>query len=321
MEQKKLAITKLFGVLFKNLPKLLLTNLLFAVPFAVFSILFYYLGTVLNFLNIIILSLIVIPVMPFYAGVTMVTRNILRNDKNIPVVSIFFTGIKENGLKFFIHGIVLYVAILFSYFSITLYANFGSQNPMFYSIMALSIVISIAFLFIFFNLPLMTVTFDLSLKDIYKNCALMSFGELKNNFFALLSVFLLGIFCLSFLIVSGTALWVIILTVIFVYLLIPSVASFLINYTIYKDMVSLLVAKEERKKEVEKEILYKKNPALKKQEEHKKLKEDLADFADMEIDENGNGDEYIFHKGKMIKRSLLIKQMKEAGEPVEKKEK
>lgn len=321
MEQRKLGLVKLLGSLFKNFPKLMLTNLLFVVPFAVFSVLFYWLGTALNFLNIITLSLTVIPIMPFFAGVTMVTRNMVRGDNKIPVVSLFFSGIKENGLKFLLHGIVLYVAIIFSYFSITMYAGLGSQNPIFYSVMALSILISVAFLFTFFNLPLMTVTFDLSLKDIYKNCALMSFGELKSNFFALLGVVLLGVFCLSFLIVSGTALWVLILTAVFVYLLIPSVMSFLINYSVYKGMMSLLLAKERRQKEIEKEILYKKNPALKKQEEDKRRQEDLADFADIEIDESANGDEYIFHNGKMIKRSLLIKQKKEAGESVEKKEK
>ena len=82
-------------------------------------------------------------------------------------------------------------------------------------------------------------------------------------------------------------------------------------------MMTLLVSKEDKKKELEKEILYKKNPNLKKQEEAQKFNED---FADIEIDETANGDEYIFHNGKMIKRSLLIKQKKEAGETLGKKE-
>ncbi len=317
MEKQRLGITRFCGLLFKSFPKLLLTNILFAVPFALFSVAFYMLGNALHFLNIITLSLTVIPIMPFFAGVTLVTRNIVRGDKYVPVISTFFHGIKENGLKFLLHGVVLYFAIIFSYFSITMYANLGSQNVMFYSVMAISIIISLLFLFVFFNLPLMTVTFDLSIKDVYKNCALMSFGELKNNFLAAIGVLLLGVFCLSFLLFSGTALWVIILTAVFIYLLIPSVMSFIVNYAIYKDMMTLLVSKEDRKKQVEKEILYKKNPNLKKQEEAQKLKED---FSNIKIDESGNGDEYIFYNGKMIKRSLLIKQMKEAGEALGKEE-
>ena len=82
-------------------------------------------------------------------------------------------------------------------------------------------------------------------------------------------------------------------------------------------MMSLLVSKEERQKAIEKEMLYKKNPNLKKQEEAKQINEDLAD---VENDENANGDEYFFHNGKMIKRSTLIKQKKEAGETLGKKE-
>lgn len=317
MEQRKLGITKFCGALFKNFPKLLLTNILFAVPFALFSVGFYFLSMNFKLYSIMIMLLTVIPVMPFFAGVTLVTRNMVRGDSQIPVFSTFLHGIKENGLKFLLHGFALYAAILFSYFSITMYANMGSQNVMFYSVMAISIIISVLFLFIFFNLPLMTVTFDLSVKDIYKNCALMSFGELKNNFLALIGVVLLGVFCLSFLLFSGTALWVIILTIVFIYLLIPAVMSFIINYAVYKDMMTLLLSKEDKKKELEKEILYKKNPNLKKQEEAQKFNED---FADIEIDETANGDEYIFHNGKMIKRSLLIKQKKEAGESLGKKE-
>ena len=317
MEQRKLGITKFCGALFKNFPKLLLTNILFAVPFALFSVGFYFLSLNFKLYSIMIMLLTVIPVMPFFAGVTLVTRNMVRGDSQIPVFSAFLHGIKENGLKFLLHGFALYAAILFSYFSITMYANMGSQNVMFYSVMAISIIISVLFLFIFFNLPLMTVTFDLSVKDIYKNCALMSFGELKNNFLALIGVVLLGVFCLSFLLFSGTALWVIILTIVFIYLLIPAVMSFIINYAVYKDMMTLLLSKEDKKKELEKEILYKKNPNLKKQEEAQKFNED---FADIEIDETANGDEYIFHNGKMIKRSLLIKQKKEAGETLGKKE-
>lgn len=317
MEQRKLGITKFCGALFKNFPKLLLTNILFAVPFALFSVGFYFLSMNFKLYSIMIMLLTVIPVMPFFAGVTLVSRNMVRGDSQIPVFSTFLHGIKENGLKFLLHGLALYAAILFSYFSITMYANMGSQNVMFYSVMAISIIISVLFLFIFFNLPLMTVTFDLSVKDIYKNCALMSFGELKNNFLALIGVVLLGVFCLSFLLFSGTALWVIILTIVFIYLLIPAVMSFIINYAVYKDMMTLLVSKEDKKKELEKEILYKKNPNLKKQEEAQKFNED---FADIEIDETANGDEYIFHNGKMIKRSLLIKQKKEAGETLGKKE-
>lgn len=313
----KLGITKFFTAYFKNFVKIMYANVIFAVPLIIFFMLFYFLGQAINFNNIIILCLTVIPVMPFYAGLTLVTRNMVRGDKYIPVFTTFLTGIKENGLKFLLHGVVLYFAILFSYFSISLYGNIASQNSIFYAVMGLCIIVSILFLFMFFNLPLMTVTFDISIKDTYKNCALMSFGEIKNNFLAAIGVFLLGIFCLSFLIVSGTAIWVVVLTILFVVCLIPASMSFIINYAEYKDMMNLLVSKEQKKQELEKEILYKKNPNLKKQEEARKFQED---FSDLEIDETKDGDEYIFHNGKMVKRSVLIKQMKAAGEIIDKKE-
>lgn len=312
-EKTKLGITKFFEMLLKSFPKLLLTNLLFAVPFVAFVCGFYFLGRAINFSNLVIICLAVIPLMPFYAGITLVTRNIVRGDEYVPIFQTFKRGIKENWVKFLIHGVVMYAAIIFSYFSIVLYSNFAQQNAGFYAIVILCIIISIGFVFMFFNLPLMTVTFDIPLKDVYKNCALMSFGELKSNFLGALGVFLLGIFCLSFLIFSGTSLWVVILTIIFAVFLVPAVMAFIINYSVYKGMMSLLVSKEKRKEELERELKYKKNPALKKADEAKKLKED---FSDLVIDENDNSsdDEYIFHNGKMVKRSVLIRQMKELGE-------
>ncbi|MDD5796601.1 MAG: DUF624 domain-containing protein [Oscillospiraceae bacterium] len=315
--KSKLGITKFFTAYFRNFSKLIFTNVLFAVPALVFSSLCYTLGKALGFLNIITLSVSVIPLMPFFAGVTLVTRNMVRGDENVPVFSTFIRGIKENWLRFLVHGVVMYAAIMMSYFSIVLYYNLANQNSMFYAIMVLCIIISIIFVFTFFNLPLMTVTFDISMKAIYKNCVLMSLGELKSNFLAALGVFLLGIFCLSFLILSGSSLWVVILTLLFGLFLVPSSMSFIINYAEYKGMMTLLLSKEQKKAELEKEIMYQKNPALKKQEEARKFRDD---FADVIIDDNGNDDEYIFHNGKMVKRSVLIKQMKAAGEVIDKKE-
>lgn len=316
-EKTKLGITKFLTAYFKNFVKLIYANVIFAVPLVLFFTLFYFLGQAINFTNIIILCLTVIPVMPFYAGITLVTRNMVRGDDYIPVFTTFLKGVKENGLRFLLHGVVLYCAILFSYFSISLYGNIARQNPMFYAVMIICIIVSILFLFMFFNLPLMTVTFDISIKDTYKNCALMTFGEIKNNFLAVLGVFLLGIFCLSLLIFSSTDLWVIVLTILFVVCLIPGSMSFIINYAEYKDMMNLLVSKEQKKQEIEREILYKKNPNLKKQDEARKFRDD---FSDLEIDESKDGDEYIFHNGKMIKRSVLIKQLKAAGEVINEKE-
>lgn len=309
-EKTKLGITRFFGVYFKGFPKIILTNLIFSVPFAVCFGLVYFLGELLSFKNPLLLTAFVIPLFPFFAGVTLVTRNLVREDEYVPVFQTFLRGVKENWLKFLFHGVVLYFAVLLSYFSIAFYYSFTQSNTFFYAVLILCILISVVFLFIFFNLPVMTVTFDLSLKDLYKNAALMSFGELKNNLLAALGVFLLGIFCASFLIFSGTSLVVILLTLLFAAVLVPATMSFIINFAVYKGMYTLLTAKEEKKERLEKEMLYKKNPALKKQEEARKIKEA---FSDVELDTVGDGDEYIFHNGKMVKRSVLIQQMNANG--------
>ena len=76
--------------------------------------------------------LTIIPLFPFYAGVTQVTSHMVRGEENVDVFSNFIGGIKENLLRFLIHGVVMYAAVFISYYSIVLYLGLGSKNGMFY---------------------------------------------------------------------------------------------------------------------------------------------------------------------------------------------
>ena len=100
------SLSKFFGNLFHNLPKLLLTNILFAVPFAVCFAIFWAINTFSGINSMFILFLTSIPVFPFFAGVVQVTSHMARGEENINVFSNFVNGVKENFLRFLIHGIV-----------------------------------------------------------------------------------------------------------------------------------------------------------------------------------------------------------------------
>jgi uncharacterized membrane protein YesL len=118
------ALTQFFTELFHNMPKLLLTNALFAVPMAVCVGIFYVINHfTLN--TIFIQGIALIPLFPFYAGVTQVTAHMVRGEENVNVWSNFLSGLKENFFRFLIHGIVLYAAFVFSYFSISIYLQLG----------------------------------------------------------------------------------------------------------------------------------------------------------------------------------------------------
>lgn len=309
-EKSKFALTQFFSSLFHNFPKLLLTNLLFAVPFAVFFGIFLLINNLSGFNSNFILFFTVIPLFPFYAGVTQVTAHMVRGEKNISVWRNFLSGTKENLLRFLIHGVILYIAIFFSYYSITMYIGLGKTNSILYVLLAISILVVIFFLFAFYYIPSMTVTFDLSMKNIYKNSALMTFGEFKHNIFATFGLFVLALVCATILFCCGNAVVLIIVTIVLAALILPSLISFIINSAVYNGMYTMIVGKDKKSREIDKKIENRKKGQFYDDEPEDNVIPE--DFDNIEIDENKDGDEYIFYNGKMIKRSVLIKLKQQA---------
>lgn len=303
-EKNSVSLAEFFTNFFHNLPKLLLTNLLFAVPFAVFFGIFYLIQTYV-FKSIFVLFLTVIPLFPFYAGVTQVTAHMARKEENVDVLHNFITGVKENFLRFLFHGFVLFIAIVFSYFSITLYITLATATSrFFYVLLVISIIIAIIFMFAFFYLPSMTVTFDLSMKNIYKNSMLMTFGEIKHNLLATFGLFILALVCATALFCCGDGIALVIVTVILALFIVPSVMSYIINCAVYDNMYLMITNSKKKTQEIDRKLENRRNGQLFDDEPEKSFVPD--DFNDLEIDDSKDGDEYIFYNGKMVKRSVLI---------------
>ena len=292
MEKQKMGIARFFTGYLKNLHKILLTNILFAVPLAGFTALFFWLNSLLHPLFDMVLFLAVIFVYPFFAGVTAVTRNIAREDEDVRVIKTYFSAIRDNLKYFIVHGVVLYFAIFFSYASLTYYWKMAQSNSVFLGVFIVTAIIVLAAVFVFYSVPVMTVTFDLSLKDIYKNSFLMSFGELKNNLLASLGLFLLALFCATIFITVPSFTILLITMAVLALLVIPATASFIINFYIFKDMMTM-IGEEAEPSDTDAAI----SPA-----ESVKL-----DFSSLDLDEKKDGEEYLFFNGKMIKRKVLIK--------------
>lgn len=307
-----ISLSNFFANLFHNLPKLLLTNLIFAVPFGVFFALFWAINTFSGINSMFILFLTAIPAFPFYAGVVQVTSHMARGEENINVFSNFVSGVRENFLRFLVHGVIFYFAIFFSYFSITMYYSLGKQSGIFYSLLVVSILIALFFLFMFFYVPPMTVTFDISMKNIYKNSALMTFGELKYNVFATLGLFFLALLCATVLMCCTNTVALIVATIVIVFFFLPSLITFVINSSVYKPMYTMIVDKDKKNKSIDNKIENRrKGQFFDDETEEVVIDENLLK---LEIDESADGDEYIFYNGKMVKRSVLLKLKKEAEE-------
>lgn len=306
-------LSRVFSNLFRGFPKLLLTNVFFAVPFALFFAIFYAVNKLTGINSNFILILTIIPLFPFYAGVVQVSAHISQGRTDINVFQNYVAAVKDNFLRFLVHGVVAYLAVLFSYWSISLYAGLGKQNWIFFVFLAISIIIAIFFLFMFFYIPPMTVTFDISMKNIYKNSFLMSFGEFKHNLIAVFGLVLLIAVCTSVIICcSASAVAIMIATVILALFFVPSILSFIINSAVYNRMYVMIADNSAESKNVDKKLSDKRSELADRKNKNKPVQPNYDELKKLEIDESADMDEFVYFNGRMMKRGTLLKLKKEA---------
>lgn len=305
--RKQLRFEILLERYFSNFPRLLILNLLFFVPcLAVGGILYAISEFLIGGFNIFVIISSVILLFPFYSGVVLSCRNLARGDKDVSILSTYFKGIKENFLKFFLYGVILFLAAVFSYYSISLYIVLLSKSWVFYVVLFICFLIVIAAFFTSFYVPLMTVTFDLSIKHILKNSFLMSFGELKNNFFA--TVALAVVLALSFTLtmfvrsVSVLVILIALLTALFV----PASSQFVISFFVYDNMYNAVTQKDKVKTDLDTAIANKKSTAS-----NAVVDSASEDFSGVDISQLKDCDDYIYFNGRMVKQSYVLKILRE----------
>lgn len=299
----------LFKKLKKNYGKLLLINLIFSIPLGA-SIGIAYLINMLVHMDLLIYPLALVFSAPFYPGVVVLSRDISEGTFKGEYLKRYLEVSKENWHKFLLSGVFLYIAFEICYLGIYMYMGMAAKYGwVFYIPMAFSVLIMLFFLFLFYGVFLMIPSFELKIRSVYKNSALSTFGELKGNFMATLCIIIyLLVLCLPFIVISYLASVLpapvviamltayVILAVVF---LLPAPCSMIISHYRYKDMLRIIAGVKQESEETTEER------ADKVKEE---VKEELADGnEDIEKLLNGNDDDYVFYKGKMIKRGLLRK--------------
>lgn len=307
--RKRMKFEILIERYFSNFLSILLTNLIFFVPLIVVLGVVFLLQNVVQGVALMILSsLMIIAVFPFYSGLVLVCRNLARGDEDVKVLPNFIKGVRENFKKFLLYGVIVSLVIIFSYFSISVYSKLLSSSWVFYAMLFVCILIALAALFVFFYIPVMTVTFDLSLKNILKNSFLMSFGEIKNNFFALIALVIVLAIGFTVVAFSSNATVLIILTLLLLALLLPASCQFVVSFFVYDDMYASIARRDEKSQMLDKAIAEAKNKQSQTQV--------VEDYSDVDISNLKDTDDYIFYKGKMIKQSVLLKRALEQREGV-----
>lgn len=249
---KKPRIVVFFEILFRKFFNLCKLNLLFLIPVIAVAAIIYLAMNLLLMVGINNLFVALIPVVlifPFIAGLTYVTRNYAREEHAF-IFSDFKDSVKENWGKFLIHGIITYALFCLFYISITFYYANLSTNKFYYIPFCLCIFMALVTLFMQFYIPVMIVTFDLKLIQIYKNALIFSFvGAFKN---LLLLLIFAVMFVLSYLLLAISYALIIVLVLLWVFLAFAFI-SFLVNFTVYPLIEKLMIipyyAKQEESEE------------------------------------------------------------------------
>ena len=310
-ERKKLGFELMLDNLKANFGWMMLTNLMFAIPLLVSVAVAYVLCLYVLPIVPVTLPLAIVFASPFYSGVVFLSRVFSQGKKPEKMFRTFWRAVRENGLKFLFGGFLCYISFLVCYFSVSIYIGLAAENWFFYLLMFISVLICLFCLFLFYAAPLMTVSFDLKLKDIFKNSALMTFGELKYNFFATLSILAyLAVVLMPIIVIfysSSVFPAIIVKALLVVYgalslaLLIPTPCAMMISNYLYPRMLSV-IADDDSSVEAKKSSAHKVKSVIESV---------VSDDSEIDIDElrKGDGEEYIFYQGKMIKRKTLIEEM------------
>lgn len=221
-----------FARFFTCFPRLLLAELLFSIPFVVFTGIFILIGYLTGFNNIILWGLGIIPAAPFFSGLVMVVRKYSVEKQSVNVIKTFFGCLKENLKKSLFNGVVFYAIVSCSFFAILYYSSLAETDIVFGSVLTLYIIFTFLLLAMMFYIPLLTITYELRLKDIYKNSFLLVFGKILRNLIAM--IMLLALSAIAFLaILYSEGIWLVV-SVSLTVILYPLTATYIVNSVIAK---------------------------------------------------------------------------------------
>lgn len=296
----KKRISLYFEIFFRKFFNLIKVNLLFLIPVVlavalIFGLMFVLEKAGVKSLSWIILLIPLIFVSPFIAGITFVTRNYAREEHAF-IFSDFKDAVKGNWKQFLFHGIITYAFISIMSITIPFYLAQVATNKFFYVPLAICMAVSLIFLFMQYYIPVMIITFDLKLKQIYKNAAILAIAGLGRN---ILLTIVLG----AVIVLMDWLLGIVVLTVLIDILLIVCLffawVSFTTNFMVYPLIVKLMIkpfyeAKEEEAATVKEKVTEAGAEDASEEETVPQRDEELVQKS-----------EYVYMNGKLVKKSLL----------------
>ncbi len=293
--EKNSALVDFFAnILAENFKNLIITNLLFDIPLVavtgIIALISYFVGGVYIFIAMLAIPLLA----PFSAGIFYIVRNIAKND-NIKVLKHFKRGIKDNAFQFFLQGIIHYLVLIGFYAAFELYRN-DLSNPLVISAFIASIIVALIYLFMTFNMGIMTVTVKLKTIDIFKNSLLLAFMAIIQNGKTLLTLLFIFVLIFSIILFIPNIIIAACVMAILVLFILPTLLFLIIGYNSYPAIKDFVIDSKTEKKSYKEEL---------------PRENILPQLTAEELEEYSKGDpnEYIYVDGKMVKRSTVLKML------------
>ena len=291
-EVEKNPLLEFFSVYFKNLHKIIAINLLFllcSIPAIGLQTLLYMIFKRINVFSAVIF---IATVFPFSGGLIICGRK-LATGESFNIFKEFSNATSKNTLHMLKHSIIACFAVLVEYLSLTSYFKLAQYNKGFWISFSISVILGLFLLFCSYSVAIMSTAYELKMKQLYRNAALLAIGAFKYNLLATLALvfFLMVIF--SFCLAFGGMITAVLL-VLFAVVLVPESACVIVSFILFpkikKDMEKANSRAVPPEKEREKNVPF--------EQAVNEIPEDLL---------KGDMEEFVFFNGRMYKRSALLK--------------
>ena len=177
---------------------------------------------------------------PMTAGFTFVVRNMQRRE-HAWIIRDMFKHAKMNYKKAAINGAVQIVVYFLMYVAFITY-RYNIAGTLGFALSWIIVMISILFIWMQYYMNLMIVTFDLALKQIYKNAFIFAIAKLPVNLLITIICTALIILCMWYV---PTVINVLLLAVIYLSLL-----GFITIYGIYPSVDKIMISAAEESEDI-----------------------------------------------------------------------
>ncbi|HEX3038593.1 MAG TPA: DUF624 domain-containing protein [Oscillospiraceae bacterium] len=295
-EPQKPPFIRFWQLFFRKFSKLVQLNLLFFIPTIVVCALMFgigLLGITQRNLSVLVNSplsyLPVILISPFVAGLTMITRNFAREEHAF-IWSDYKDAIKKNWKPFLINGFICYIFVSIMYVALRYYLAMSSQGWMYVIALSISILVAIMFLFAQYYIPVMIITLDLNLKQIYRNAFIFAVLGLWRNL--MLTIIFAVLFFANFVAFFTQIPLLILIAGTLILLIAFSFMSYLINFAAYPLIEKMII----------KPYYEKLNAPAVESDDQAKLEKSVETKEDQDENSSSTEPEYVFIDGKLVKK-------------------